>query len=133
MRMLRRNGDSGHPWLIPKYCGWNEDACPSQFTLKTRLQYISLIIPVIFAFSPNLERALHKASGEMASNAFAQSNAKIIKHSFFDSSALSIILRIMNNASVVPYADLNPNCVFLIRFSASAFFSHERITAAKIL
>ena len=60
------------------------------------------MIAVILALIPNLKRAKQRAFGQIESNAFAQSNASIMRASFFDASALSISRRIINNASLVP-------------------------------
>ena len=78
------------------------DDYPSHATLKILLVYILRIIALILSSRPNLDKALHKASGEMASNIFAQSNARTINASSFEVRILSMIRLIMNRASVPP-------------------------------
>ena len=82
---------------------------------------------------PNRRNAFVSPDGHIESNALDQSKANINNDSFLVSNALSIIRRIMHNASVVPRPDRNPNYDGHILRSAPAVFIRCRITAANML
>ena len=105
-------GDSGHPCLIPVFCGSQSEVYPSISTQKSVSLYSDLVMFINFWSTPILSIELNSCFLSTLSNAFSQSRSTRCRW-FCVLSPNSIILLIRCIASPVDLSFLNPNCVFV--------------------